>query len=81
MSNEEKRGRSQSVHWGSQNDQERVIRSGVINIMEVLSMIYLRVLFPMVYSDLAINALILIKVIIHCNFANMLHRCTRCDKK
>jgi hypothetical protein len=49
------------------------ISSGVINIMEVLSMTNLRVCFPMVYSDLAINAEI--KVIIHfCNFANMVHR-------
>jgi hypothetical protein len=48
------------------------ISSGVINIMEVLSMTNLRVCFPMVYSDLAINAEI--KVIIHfCNFANMVH--------
>ena len=34
----------------------KIISSGVINIMEVLSMTNSRVLFPMVYSDLAINA-------------------------
>ena len=34
----------------------KIISTGVINIMEVLSMTNSRVLFPMVYSDLAINA-------------------------
>jgi hypothetical protein len=34
----------------------KIISSGVINIIEVLSMTNSTVIFPMVYSDLAINA-------------------------
>jgi len=52
----------------------KIISSGVINIMEVLSITTSRVLFPMVYSDLAINALT--KVIIM-QLASMVHWCTR----
>jgi hypothetical protein len=34
----------------------KIISSGVINIMEVLTMTNLRLLYRLVYSDVAINA-------------------------